>query len=286
VGKQAFIQTLEPRLFYLYSPRVGQDDNPIFDSGDLSFSYNQMFRNNRFSGGDRVGDARQVSLAVTSRLIDSDSGKEALRASIGQSFYLQDREIQLTPSTDADTDTRSAIVGQVVWPYNDALTLHTEIQWNNLRNQLDKADVQLTYRNINHQIFNAAYRQQGNGSEGSDFENTLEQIDLSTAWSIDQHWSIASRWLYDIKQERTFEGLIGIAYESCCWTVQVMRRGYLTEDSSTASDTNDDNMQTRQGTYIQFQFKGLGGVGNALESILDKAIYGYEQRREALSNQF
>ena len=183
---QSFTQTLEPRLFYLYSPEIGQDDNPTFDSADLTFSYNQMFRNNRFSGVDRVGDADQVSLGLTTRFLDANSGKEKLRASVGQIFYLQDREVQLTASTEPDTDPRSALVGQLAWPFSGNLTLYSEIQWDEQRNHIDKTDVQLTYRNEQHQIFNAAYRQQGNGLEGSNFDNSLEQTDLSTVGSINQ----------------------------------------------------------------------------------------------------
>ncbi len=284
-NNQSFTQTLEPRLFYLYSPEINQNDNPTFDSAGLTFSYNQMFRNNRFSGVDRVGDADQVSLGLTTRFLDANSGKEKLRASVGQIFYLQDREVQLTASTEPDTDPRSALVGQLAWPFSDNLTLYSEIQWDEQRNHIDKTDVQLTYRNEQHQIFNAAYRQQGNGLEDSDFDNSLEQTDLSTAWSINQHWSFSARWIYDVHEHRTFESLVGVTYDSCCWSIQLMRHGIL-EESDTLDNNGDAEMTKSMGTFIQFQFKGLGGVGTALESILDKAIYGYEERRQALSNQF
>ena len=277
-NNQTLTQTLEPRLFYLYSPRVDQDDAPAFDSAALSFSYNQMFRNNRFSGLDRVGDASQVSLGLTSRFLAADSGRELLRLSLGQSFYLKDRVTQLTPTTAPDTEATSVMVGQLAWSYNDELTLYSEVQWDQQRNNTHQTDVQLSYRNQHHQLFNVSYRQQG-GDTGAEFENTLEQVDFSFAWTLNPNWSIASRWLHDIKEKRTFEALGGITYDSCCWSVQLVRRVFLKEG-------DDDDLITRQGTFIQFQLKGLSGIGSTLESILDKAISGYAQRRKALAHQF
>ena len=49
------LNTLEPRLFYTYTPYVAQDANiyPIFDSSEADFNFAQIFRENRFVGGDR-----------------------------------------------------------------------------------------------------------------------------------------------------------------------------------------------------------------------------------------
>jgi len=45
-------QTLEPRLFYLYVPEKDQGDIPVFDTGEYTFNYASLFRDNRFSGSD------------------------------------------------------------------------------------------------------------------------------------------------------------------------------------------------------------------------------------------
>ena len=76
-------QTLEPRLFYLYVPEEDQDDIPIFDTGESSFSYSSLWRENRFSGKDRIGDANQVSLGVTSRWVEPN-GFERQRFSMAR----------------------------------------------------------------------------------------------------------------------------------------------------------------------------------------------------------
>ena len=95
IGPRRFQQTLEPRAYYLYVPYKAQYDYPDFDSGVILFSYSQLFRDNRFSGRDRVGDANQVSVSLTSRLLPECDGREYLNASIGQIFYFETRRVAL-----------------------------------------------------------------------------------------------------------------------------------------------------------------------------------------------
>ena len=92
LGGRKLLQTLEPRVYYLYRPKVGQNDIPIFDTGLYDFTYDQLFRDNRFAGLDRLGDANSISLAVTSRLINPSTGYEWLRGSIGQIYYLSKQQ--------------------------------------------------------------------------------------------------------------------------------------------------------------------------------------------------
>ncbi|HBH10404.1 MAG TPA: hypothetical protein DDX15_02695, partial [Gammaproteobacteria bacterium] len=87
-----FTQTLEPRLFYLYIPNENQSDLPRFDTGLYDFSFDSLFRENRFSGDDRLGDANQVTLAVTSHLINQENGKNYGNIRLGQIFYFRDRK--------------------------------------------------------------------------------------------------------------------------------------------------------------------------------------------------
>ena len=93
---QARTQTLEPRLFYVYVPYRNQDAIPIFDTALADFNYSQLFSENRFVGGDRFGDANQVTIALTSRLLQAN-GQEGLRATIAQRHYFQDERVGLTP---------------------------------------------------------------------------------------------------------------------------------------------------------------------------------------------
>jgi lipopolysaccharide assembly outer membrane protein LptD (OstA) len=80
-------QTLEPRLVYSYVPYRNQDELPIFDSGLPDLNLTELFRTNRYVGSDRIGDANQVALAVTTRLFDTVSGTQYLSATISQIRY-------------------------------------------------------------------------------------------------------------------------------------------------------------------------------------------------------
>ena len=80
-------QTLEPRLVYSYVPYRNQDELPIFDSGLPDLNLTELFRTNRYVGSDRIGDANQLALAVTTRLFDTVSGTQYLSATIGQIRY-------------------------------------------------------------------------------------------------------------------------------------------------------------------------------------------------------
>jgi len=82
-------QTLEPRLYFLYTPYENQDDIPDFDTSLASSTYNNLFRNNRFNGADRIGDAKQVTFGLSSRVFDNDNGDELLNARAGQIYYSQ-----------------------------------------------------------------------------------------------------------------------------------------------------------------------------------------------------
>ena len=58
---KSFLQTLEPRLFYLRTPYRNRDELPIFDTRDFTFSWGQLFRDSRYTGADRQNDANQLT---------------------------------------------------------------------------------------------------------------------------------------------------------------------------------------------------------------------------------
>ena len=118
-----FIQTLEPRLYYLSSEQEDQSLLPTFDTAQLNFSYSQLFRDNRFSGQDRVGDADQVSVALASRFINT-RGEEKARVSVGQIVYFEDRIVSMDSllqnwvTLQARNTDRSAIAGEALYQLN------------------------------------------------------------------------------------------------------------------------------------------------------------------------
>lgn len=254
-GGQDMIHSLEPRLFYLYAPRRDQTEIPLFDTGLPDFNFTQLFRNNRFSGADRVGDANQLSAALTTRFLEKETGQERLRASIGRIFYFENREVSLDSQvTGNDT---SDIVAETVASITPKLITRLDMRWNQESRQIDMKNFQLQYMPDTQSIFNIAYRYR---------ETSLEQTDVSFLWPLSAHWHIIGRHNYSLLDERALETLAGLEYQSCCWRTRIVNRRYV----------NDDLGETRASLYIQFELKGLTSIGDSLESLLEHGILGYE----------
>ncbi len=288
-GGRSLLQTLEPRFFYLYIPTVDQDDLPIFDTAEYTVSFGQLFRENRFSGPDRVGDANQISLGLTSRFIDRDSGFEHLRASIGQSYYFADREVSLTPG-QVDDDPVSDVVGEVVARFTNGLSARADIIFdpNDDPNDPNDTSVNLGLLGLRYlpdpkTIVNAEYRIRRDirgilrrdigGIETRVVGDTeVEQTDVSLRLPVTSGLSVVGRWLYSLDGKETVDAAAGLEYESCCYAVRTLARRFLNQDSSTtADDTTQDNQ-----IFLQLELKGLAGFGRSPLGFLKKSIPGYE----------
>ena len=255
VGGRALVQTLEPRLYYLYVEEEDQTALPLFDTAVYDFSFAQLFRENRFGGTDRVGDANQLTLALSSRYLDAASGRELFRASAGQIFYFEDRDVTL-PWLATETDDQSDFVAELesrLW--KDWLVRGTW-QWDVEDEETDKGVVQLRYNPGKRRILNLAYRYR---------RNLVEQTDVSLFWPVTPNWAAIARWNYDLDGERGLETLAGFEYQSCCWSWRLVGRNYV----------NDLNDEDNTGIYLQLELKGVGRIGTGLESVLERGILGY-----------
>lgn len=261
LGGRQFLQTLEPRLYYLYVPFDEQDDLPRFDTARLDFSFAQLFRDNRFSGADRQGDANQLGLALTTRYLERDSGRERLRAGIGQIVYFRDREVTLVSSEPPQTVGRSSLVGELsaaVWPHARA---EAGLQWDPHDERAEKAVVSYHYERGNRRILNAAYRFR---------RDDLEQTDVSLLWPLGRRWHVLARWNYSLRDERTLEGFAGLEYDACCWAVRLVGRQYV----------NDAEGEENQAVYLQLVLKGLGRLGENVDTLLERAVLGYRAQSD------
>ncbi len=255
------IQTLEPRLYYLYVPFKQQNNIPLFDTSIPDFSLAQLFRDNRFIGGDRIGDANQVTLALSSRVFNPDTGEENLRASIGQIFYFQNRRVSTNGTTD--TRKRSDIIAQLDTQWG-ALSTNIEVQWNIANNRLSKENYFMHYQTDKRHIFNIGYRRrlQNNALD-------IEQTDMSISIPFNRQFSAYARWNYSLKDRKNIDTIGGFAYDSCCWSIQLLAQQHLR--NSTSSNKAYDNS-----VLIQFVLKGLGNLsGNKARTTLEQSIFGY-----------
>ncbi len=248
------LQTLEPRLFYLHAPYEPQADVPLFDSGEYDFSFASLFRENRFSGGDRVGDADQLSIAISSRLLDGDSGAEWLSLGLGQIVYFDDRRVQLFGNA-VDRASRSPLVGELRATLDEHWRIVASSEWDDRQRLTRQSTLRASYRGADQRLFNFSHRYDRDGEE---------QVDLSTAWPLRNNLRGFARWNYSLDEDRTLNSLLGLEYESCCWAFRLAARQYVT-----------DSDESNRSIYAQLILKGLAGVGRGAGAQLRHDILGY-----------
>ncbi|EKA59191.1 organic solvent tolerance protein OstA precursor, partial [Pseudomonas aeruginosa ATCC 25324] len=296
-----FRQTLEPRAMYLYVPYKDQDSLPVFDTSEPSFSYDSLWRENRFTGKDRIGDANQLSLGVTSRFIE-ENGFERASISAGQIYYFRDRRVQLPGLTEKDLkrlnldpsglDNDSwrspyAFAGQ--YRFNRDWRINSDFNWNPNTSRTESGSAIFHYQpEVDPgKVVNVGYRYRADARRFDSSRGTfrygnendiIKQHDFSVIWPLVPQWSVLARWQYDYNKNRTLEAFGGFEYDSCCWKLRLINRYWL--------DVDDDaflvqSEKADRGIFLQIVLKGLGGiVGNKTEMFLDKGIQGYRQRED------
>jgi LPS-assembly protein len=257
--------TLEPRLLYLYVPYRNQDQLPMFDTGLPDLDPVELYRNNRYVGADRIGDADQVSLGVTSRLLDSRDGKQFLTATVGQIYYITNPRVLLpdqyvggipTPTETPHTDNRSDFVAQVALTAFQNWSADLGVQWNPQTSQTERSEVNVQYKTSGQSLINLGYRYQ---------RDVLEQAELSSSWPVSDAWNVFVRGIYSIQDHKPLERFAGFEYRACCWKVRLGGRSFV----STRTGSSDT------GVYLQLELTGLASVGSASDSFLTTAIRGY-----------
>ncbi|MFT5173200.1 MAG: LPS-assembly protein [Gammaproteobacteria bacterium] len=253
-GSRQITQTLEPRLFYLFTPFNRQDDLPVFDTGEFTFSFAQLFREDRFSGADRVSDAHQVSAALTTRFLDRNSGAELGRASIGQIRFLRNRRVNL-PGRSRQTARGSDLAAELVANLDQRWRVSAGALWDLDTNRTTRNTVAVRYRPDERRVLNLSYRF---------VRDAIEQTDASIAWPVARNWRAVGRWNFSLQNRRTVETFSGFEYDNCCWGLRLVGRRYL----------SSSNGEYTSGVFIQFVLKGLTSVGDA-DALLGRSIPGY-----------
>lgn len=267
----ALTQTLEPRLYYLRVPYRNQSDLPIFDTQLPSFDFPSLFRSNSFVGADRQSNANNLTLALTSRLIDAGSGDELLSASIGQIHYFSPQRVQLPGVPEVDYS-GSDIVGELDLRLNDNWELKWDQQYNPNSRILDP-QTQMLVENLHHTDLSAISVEHRFGAEGTvNFSyrfrrGLLEQIDTSALYPLNANWALVGRYYYSLMHSQLLEAFAGAQYDSCCVSMRVLVRRYINVIGQ---------LKPSNGVYFELEFKGLGNTGSRTENFLRRAILGYQ----------
>lgn len=255
-GEQ-YLHTLEPRLFYLNVPYRYQDDLPRFDTRNLTFSWGQLFRDNRFAGADRQTDANQLTLALSTRLLRESDGREKLNLSVGQIRYFDDSRVGLTPTSGQIEAGRSSWVAEGSYAINDRWTFNAGYQWDPKERRDELVALRTRYLIGDYGIANLGYRYRR--------APRLEQIDFSFLYPINPVWSLVGRYYYSLEDRQVLEGIAGVQWDSCCMSVRLVGRHYV---RNRLGETNDS-------IQLEIEFKGMGSAGPDLEDRLRRAILGY-----------
>ena len=256
------LQTLEPRLYYLYQSHADQSALPRFDAAPLTFSYRQLFRDNRFAGLDRFGDANQLAAGVTSRLLAA-TGRELLAASLGAIAYFDDRQVVLAGQPSADqTQPSSALAGELATAFGP-WRLASTLAWDANDNVVDEAALRLAYRPAPRRIVNVAFRRRASSD--------TQQTDFSVHWPLRKRWSVFGRWNHDWRHGQIIESFAGIGYASCCLEAKLLAHRTVAAYGNRPTPAADWN----SGVLLQVVFRGLAGFGTKVDSRLARGIKGY-----------
>ena len=273
-----FTQTLEPRFQYLYA---GYDDHagiPDFDSAELTFSYRQLFRNTRFSGYDRLADANQLSVGLTSRLIDTATGKERVSASFGQVINFRDQRVRLKESDAALTDEGSALAFALNVRTSERWSIHSNLLFDSYEEKLDAANIRVGFRPSKDAIINLGYTLREPPASFA-ARPVTEQINTSAYMPINDNWSAFGAVRYSLEIGSSVEDMIGVEYDGCCWRVRLIYMSYL--DALRDVDVFIPEPELTRDRAFQFQFvlKGLGGFGNRVDNLMQDMIRGFNAKR-------
>jgi len=264
----------------------------VFDTTEVSFSFNQLFRDNRFAGGDRVNDADQLTAALTSRLLDQN-GQERARVSLGQITYFQDRLVTMSNplqnwvplySTVSDT---SALVGEVSYALSESWRIRGDMQWDEEQQEVNESSILFNYQSDGGIIFNAGYRYRSREVlydpnlrlpydpqlNFGEIDPAIDQTDVSAIVPVNANWRLLGRWNYDHANSRNLETFAGVEFSNCCTTIRVIAREWVRQ-----YELFLPNIRPERGIFLQFALNGLGNIsGGGLSNLLSDSITGFKE---------
>ena len=273
-GGQTVVQTLEPRAFYVYTPYVQQYHLPNYDTGANDFNLSTIYTENAFSGHDKVSDNNLLTLGLTSRYLDRDSGTQFARFGVAQRLRFEDQGVTLNSSSSrAVAGVSDFLVGGAV-NLNERWVFDSLLQYNPLTNQSVRSTVGARYSPGEYRVMNLAYRFQ---------RNTSEQIDSSIQWPLRDLWpgqdtgqdaAAGGRYYglartnYSLYDGRMVDTLLGLEYDAGCWISRlVLQRTQL------------DKYAAVQSVMFQLEFVGFSKVGISPEKALATSIPRYQALR-------
>ena len=254
IVKNSYTQTLEPRLFYVYIPDKKQDLLPVFDSALADLNLTTLFTENQFTGDDRINDANQVSLALTTRMIDKNSGIERISATIGQRFYFEDQKVVL-PGGSVSQNNSSDVIAGLTARLSNQWNLDAFGQYNTDGKGWVRNNLLARYNPEPGKLLNVGYRYT---------QDFLEQVNVSGQWPLSRGWYGVGRFNYSVRENTLIESLAGLEYDAGCWQARTV----IQRVQTATADAN-------YGLFFQLELGGLASIGSNPLNLLRRDIPGY-----------
>lgn len=289
-----WVQTLEPRAQYLYTAYEDQSDIPIFDSGVADLHFDRLFSDNRFVGSDRIGDANQLTLGVSSRFIEPESGRTVAKVDFGRVTGFRDLRVNMPASGEIGYGDRGSdyVAGLELRP-TEHITARTTVQYDPDDSRVNRASATASYRTDAGYQLDLGYRRYNDYRplrvvDRIDDDNTrttlvpgayedLEQTAVGLRAPVTENLDVLGRWNYSLEESQNVETLAGFEYRpSCCWAGRVAWRRYVAD--------NDGSMDTA--IMFQFVLNGLGQFGDTVQSFVDDDVYDDDNRGRSSSSSF
>ncbi len=267
---RSWVQTLEPRVFYVYTPYRDQNYLPNYDSGGNAFNFASIFTENAFGGHDRISDSKLLTLGLTSRFIDPNTGAEGARFGVAQRLRMQEQRVTLPDDPTAKSGI-SDILGGATLNLSRAWALDSTVQYNQKTNNFLRRVVGGRYNPSSYRIINAAFRSQNDESANV----VSKQVDMGWQWPLhdlwggaDSHdgqgrglgegrWYSVARMNYNMVDKKVVESVIGFEYDAGCWLSRTVIERLQIADGV-----------ARQRILFQLEFVGFSRVGtNAMGSL-------------------
>jgi LPS-assembly protein len=265
-GNSDYIQTLEPRLFYVRTPYRDQSAFPVFDTAVADFNFSQLFAENTFVGNDRIADVNQLTAAAISRFFDPQTGGEGIRTATGFRHYFTDQNVAI-PGVSPRTDRRSDLLLAATGPLGRLGNFDAGMQYSLATSTIPRVSLAWRYQPSQERLLNVALRYRA---------DQLGQADVSLRWPVSGGWNALGRVNYSfldtgvdpisrIPNERgPVEVLSGFEYASSCWGLRLVAQRFRT--SATESTT---------AVFVQLELTGVGRIGQNPFTILQRNIPGY-----------
>lgn len=261
------VQTLEPRLYYLYVPGRDQSKFPVFDSGLPDLNFAQVFSENVYSGSDRIADANQLTAAVTSRLIDPATGAQIFQGAIGQRYYFRDQTVTLpgeTPRSSRTADILAGATGNLL----PGIYVDSGWQYNPRDHRTQRFTIGGRYQPEALKIVNMGYRFKRDSAPGAN--DGVRDFDVSGQWPLGGRWFGVGRYNYSLHDKNLVEGLAGIEYDGGCWVGRVVMQRFATTTESRTSTL-----------FFQLELNGFSRLGTEPGEALRRSIPGYGRVNES-----